>query len=91
MVNDISQLDGYQLQIEAGNKETEYEPYNEASAEYTSAADGIVSGVMSIYPNMTLIAENDTLINCNYYKVIDKTFAKLTENIKTQLAEEGIW
>ena len=77
------------VQIEYGTTATEYEPY--IGAEYTAAADGTVSGVMSIYPDMTLIANPDTLINCNYYKVIDKTFAKLTENIKTQLAEEGIW
>lgn len=69
------------IQFEIGTTPTEYEPYNEASREYTAAADGTVTGVMSIYPDMTLITEPNALINCNYYKDIDKTFAELTTAI----------
>lgn len=65
-IEDITAFDGYQLQIEAGNKETEYKPYNEASAEYTAAADGTVSGVMSIYPDMYIQAAN-AYITAEYY------------------------
>ncbi len=53
MVNDISQLDGYQLQIEYGTTPTEYTEYIEP-AEYTAAADGTVEGVKSISPVMNI-------------------------------------
>ena len=77
--NKLGWVDIKNLQVEKGTTATDYEPY--IGAEYTAAADGTVSGVMSIYPDMTLIAEPDALINCNYYKDIDKTFAELTTAI----------
>lgn len=45
------------VQLEIGTTATEYEPYNEASAEYTAAADGTVEGVKSISPIMNLMAD----------------------------------
>lgn len=85
MVNDISQLDGYQLQIECGTTPTEYTEYIEPT-EYTATADGTVKGVKSFAPTMTLISENsNSIINANYIKDIDKVF----EETITQIALSG--
>lgn len=49
---------------------------------YVSSADGMVDGVSSIYPVTQLKAEDETvIINCNYYKDIDKTIKNLQTNI----------
>lgn len=53
MVSDISQLDGYEIQIEYGTTPSEYTEYIEPT-EYTAAADGTVEGVKSISPVMNI-------------------------------------
>lgn len=72
---------GNYLQIEIGTNATAYEPYKEPIT-YTANADGIVEGVKSISPNMTLISSNnDAVIDCNYNidtkTYIDNKFAEL--------------
>ena len=42
------------IQIELGTTATDYEPYTEPTT-YQSTADGIVEGIKSISPNMTLL------------------------------------
>ncbi len=60
------------LQIEYGNTTTEYEPYKEP-IKYTSSADGMVSGVKSIYPSMSFTTDTEGVnISVNYFKDIDK-------------------
>lgn len=49
---------------------------------YVSSADGMVDGVSSIYPITQLKADDETvIINCSYYKDIDKTIKNLQTNI----------
>lgn len=68
-------------QIELGTIATDYEPYI-TPTEYTPTADGIVNGVTSLYPNTTLMTDTDgVMIDCEYYKDIDKTFNELTTSV----------
>lgn len=51
--------------VEAGSVATGYEVYN--GAKYTPAANGIVSGVTSLSPNMTLLTDTEgVVIECEY-------------------------
>ena len=47
-------------QLELGASKTEFEAYT--ISNYTTLADGAVEGVVSIAPNMTLLADNDGII-----------------------------
>lgn len=68
------------IQIELGTTATVYEPYN--GRTYTPSADGTVNGVTSLYPNTTLTTDTDgVIIDCNYYKDIDKAFNELSSAI----------
>ena len=68
-------------QLEIGTTATEYEPYS-TPIEYTPTADGKVNGVTSLYPNTTLTTDTDgVIIDCEYYKDIDKAFNELTSAI----------
>lgn len=69
-------------QLELGSVTTEYEAYIPA-VEYTPESDGTVDGVMSLYPNTTLMTDTaGAIIDCEYNadikKYIDKKFAELT-------------
>lgn len=69
------------IQLELGTTATDYEPYI-TPTEYTSTADGTVNGVTSLYPNTTLTTDMDgVIIDCEYYKDIDKTFNELTTSV----------
>lgn len=58
-----------------------YEAYKPL-ATYTPSADGTVNGVTSLYPNTTLMNDTDgVIIDCDYYKDIDKAFNELTSAI----------
>ena len=58
-----------------------YEAYK-PPATYTPAADGTVNGVTSLYPNTTLMTDTDgVIIDCEYYKDIDKAFNELSSAI----------
>jgi len=68
-------------QFELGNTATEYEPHIEPIT-YTPNADGTVDGVTSLYPNTTLMADTEgVLIECEYNKDINKSFAELQQAI----------
>lgn len=72
------------LQIELGETETDYEPYN--GAEYTPNADGTVEGVMSVSPNMTILTNTSGVtIDCEYTvdtkKYIDKKIAEMLKGV----------
>lgn len=55
----------------------DYEPYIEPT-EYTPDADGVVSGVTSLYPSTTLITDtNGAVIDATYNKDINKAFEEL--------------
>lgn len=72
---------GNSIQLELGSKATAYEPYI-TPTEYIPTVDGVVSGITSLYPNTTLATATDgVLIDCEYYKDIDKTFNELTTSV----------
>nr|DAT96422.1 MAG TPA: hypothetical protein [Bacteriophage sp.] len=72
---------GNDLQIEISPIVTDYEPYI-TKVDYTPTADGIVEGVTSLYPNTTLMTDtNGIIIDCDYYKDIDKAYNKLSAAI----------
>lgn len=66
------------FQIELGENATEYEPYIVPS-EAVADEDGNVSGLMSLAPNMTLVGENGTVIDCTYNRDINKAFEEITQ------------
>lgn len=69
------------VQLELGSTATDYEPYI-TPTDYTPTADGTVEGVTSLYPNTTLMTDTEgVLIDCDYYKDIDKTFNELTTSV----------
>lgn len=68
-------------QLKIGTTATDYEPYI-SPIEYIPNADGIVEGVTSLYPNTTLTTDTDgVIIDCDYYKDIDKAFNELSSAI----------
>lgn len=68
-------------QLELGTTATEYEPYI-TPTEYTPTADGTVEDITSLYPNTTLMTDTDgVIIDCEYYKDIDKAYNKLSAAI----------
>jgi hypothetical protein len=65
-------------QIEVGNKSTDYEPYN--GTEYIPTSDGVVSGVASISPNMTIMTDTEgVIVECEYNKDTNKVVQKLAD------------
>lgn len=83
-VGNISELDGYDFQLEEGTTATPYEPFTKQT--YQSTADGTVEGVKSISPNMTLLTNNNgVVINANYLRDIDTYI----NNLKTNVALTG--
>lgn len=56
----------YNIQLELGNAPTNYEPYKEPQT-ITANAEGIIQGLKSVSPNMTLISNTDSVvIECTY-------------------------
>ncbi len=55
----------FKPQIEVGASRTEYEPYI-APQTATADADGVVKGLTSISPDMTLLADKDVVLDCEY-------------------------
>lgn len=70
------------LQLEIGNSATEFEPYK--GEEYTPGADGIVPGVTSVSPTMTIMTDTPGVtVECEY--IVDtKTYIdnKIAEALK---------
>lgn len=63
--------------LEVGSKSTDFEE-RRAAVAYTPAADGTVTGVTSISPNMTFLSDTDgVIINAEYNRDINKAFAAL--------------
>ena len=61
------EFDAVQIQLEIGRNSTEYEPYKEHTI-YTQNADGNITDIKSIYPNMTLLpSKQGVLIDCEYH------------------------
>lgn len=73
------------IQIELGSTATDYKPYI-SPIEYIPNADGTVEGVTSLYPNTTLMTDTEgVIIDCDYYKDVDKAFDELTQAMTDNL------
>lgn len=69
------------IQIECGSTPTTYEPFKEPTT-YQSTADGIVNGITSIAPNMTVLTDTEgVVINANYYKDPDIVISNLAQSV----------
>lgn len=68
-------------QLEVGDTPTTYEPFKEPTT-YQSTADGVVDGITSIAPNMTLLTNAEgVIINANYYKDPDIVISNLAQSV----------
>ena len=76
------------FQIEIGNTATEYEPYIEPITAVADA-EGNVEGLMSLAPNMTLVSENGTVIDCTYNRDANKVITDLETKLNTLIATIG--
>ena len=69
------------IQIEPGTTATDYEPYIEPQTA-TADKEGVVNGLTSLSPNMTLTSNTTGVaINCQYYRDIDTYINNLATNI----------
>ena len=77
----VGSTTGVYPSLELGGAATEYEPYKEPIT-YKPNVDGVVEGVESIYPNMTITTDvYGVVIECEYNKDINKAFAELQQAI----------
>ena len=61
----------WDIQVELGATATAYELYKEPETA-TANAEGVVEGLTSVSPSMTLIPNsNGVVIDCQYYRDID--------------------
>lgn len=68
------------IQLEVA-EESDYEPYN--GAIYTPAADGVVSGVTSLSPCMTILTDTEGVtVECEYNRDTNKVIADILERIE---------
>ena len=71
-------------QIEVGTVGTAYEPPLGAAIEVTPSKDGVVSGVRSVSPTMTLLTNTPgVIINCEYSRDTNKVIADILNKIAT--------
>ncbi|MBR4072985.1 MAG: hypothetical protein IKK24_03480 [Clostridia bacterium] len=73
-------------QLEIGTTKTEYEPYK-APQTAKANADGTVEGLKSLSPNMTLITDNGSVIDCTYYTSERDPILQVAESTKTIIQE----
>ena len=74
------------IQLEAGDKVTEYEPSE--FVQYTPNSDGVIDGVTSLYPTTYLFTDTEGVrIDCEYIKVmgVDYGVAGGTQAIKNAI------
>ena len=69
------------IQVELGSAATEYEAYI-VPTEYIPDSDGTVDGVMSLYPNTTLMTDTaGAIIDCGYNRDINKAYGSLLQRV----------
>ena len=78
----------WDIQLESGANATEYEGYKQVQ-EVTANADGSVTGILSIAPNITLISNDDVIIECEYNKDIN-CITDQVYNAGSQNAQSGV-
>ena len=68
------------VQLELGDGATKYE--HPAYSEYIPASDGTVSGLTSVFPNMTILTDTEgAIVECEYNRDTNKVIEKLTNAI----------
>lgn len=68
-------------QIEIGSAVTDFEPYKEPT-EHTPSSDGIVEGITSLSPVMTLLTDTEGVtIECEYIKDTNKVINNLAKAV----------
>lgn len=78
------------VMLELGTTATAYTPYVDVEGVNVTVTDGEISQtatadaegnvkLMSLAPNMTLVGENGTVIDCTYNRDINKAFEKITQ------------
>lgn len=83
-IGDTSLCGIYKFQIEAGEK-TDFEAYKE-TIEYIPTSDGIVEGITSLSPNMTILTDTqDVTIECEYNKDINVVLNKITDALGIEI------
>lgn len=76
VVGDTEHCGTYHVQLELGDKATEYEKY--IGEEYSVAADGTVDGMLSLSPYMTIFSDTaNVLIDSEYNKDSNKVYEEL--------------
>ncbi len=77
------------IQVEAGGTATSYEPYN--GTEHIPTIDGVVEGVTSLSPNMTIMTDTaGVIVECEYNKDTNKVISKLVNAISAMGGEVTI-
>lgn len=76
-----TKFDHYKVRIKFQDKNmpTEYQPYVKPITKKANA-DGVVTGLTSLYPTTILVTNTDDVtVNCDYNRDINKTVAELSE------------
>lgn len=79
-VGDTEFCGTYHVQLELGDKATEYEKY--IGDEFAIASDGTINGMTSLCPSMSIFADTaDTVIECEYNRDSNKVVKGLYDFI----------
>jgi hypothetical protein len=78
--DDAQWVDNTPIQIEIGDKATEYEPF--VGCRYTADEDGNIECVTSIYPITTLTTTNDLIISAEYNRDINLVIDNLERTLE---------
>lgn len=68
------------IQLEVGETATEYEEYVEPMI-YTANSEGVIEGLKSIYPSITLVSENESNIAVTYNQDVNAVINRLINAI----------
>ena len=80
----VSNITFYPQLLPEAETDTTYEPYN--GTTYTPEADGIVSGIVSVAPTMTLLTDKaGVTIEAEYNQDINAAFDKINDVLETLL------
>ena len=69
----------FRVQLEVGSVASNWEAYKERT-EYIPTSEGVVEGVTSLSPNMTLLTDTEgVIVECEYHKDTNKVVQKLAD------------
>ena len=77
------------IQLEVGNAVTDFEEYKDVET-YTPNADGIVEGITSLSPTMTLLTDTEgVFIHCEYNRDTNKVLSSLPSSGGAMVTNDG--